>query len=69
MKEKIITKHPYHWHYAVDYLEGLHVFCNLMKDEGFYSRFRELENYVSEKVRLPTDNDSIDCYVIIEQEK
>ncbi|MCL2861402.1 MAG: hypothetical protein FWE22_03225 [Firmicutes bacterium] len=68
MKEKIITKHEYWWHFAHDYLDAMHVYEKLMNDKEFVKIYSALVKYVDEKISLPSDNDWVDFYVVTEQE-
>lgn len=70
MKNPNVTysKHQLLWYEAWLYLDMGNV-LGAISDKGFRKRFKDLEEYVFDKIKLQYGGDIIDTYVIVEQEK
>lgn len=70
MKKPDITysKQQILWYEAWLYLDMGKV-LGAISDKGFRELFSALEDYVYDKIELPSGGDIIDTYVVVEQEK
>lgn len=69
MKNKLIkTKQDIFWNVMRLYLYGISHYGICYKDKEFNRLYKELCEYVSKKVALPTDDDVIDSYVLVIQQ-
>ena len=65
-KEIIRTIQPFCWNATLNFLLSFNN-CALMQDEGFANIYRQIYDYVTSKLKLDTDGDISDVYVVVEQ--
>ena len=67
-KEPIKVKQCPFWYFAWQYLQYLEDFYVIMEDKEFVRRYKQLKEYVEEKIELPGDGDILDAYMVVELE-
>ena len=67
-KEIIRTKQEPCWHSAMLFFTCFS-YLEIMQDEGFCALYRQLYDYVADKIKLQSDRDILDKYVVVEQTK
>lgn len=68
-QEKIIkTKQDLVWYQILYYLEGI-TDTGAMCDKEFKNYFEQLMNYVTGQIELPSSDDIVNMYVVVEQVK
>ena len=63
----IKVKQELDWYILLEYLESIKTFCPLFKDEKFREMYKEMRQYVEEKIDVPYE--IVDTYVVVEQVK
>ena len=61
------TRIEYEWFFAYDILKLLFERGELMLDNTFKYKLKELEEYILSKAFLENKGDVVDCYVVVEQ--
>ncbi len=69
MKPKTIkTKQEFHWHFIDVYLELLSRLYITHQDKVFCEKLNDLKNYLDEKLKLESNGEIVDTYVVVLQQ-
>ena len=61
----IKVKQELDWYILLEYLESIKTFCPLFRDEKFSKMYKEMRQYVEDKIDVP--NEIVSMYVVVEQ--
>ena len=65
MSNTIKVKQELDWYILLEYLESIRSFRPLLKDEKFSAMYKEMWEYVGEKIDVPYE--IVETYVVVEQ--
>ena len=65
MSNTIKVKQELDWYILLEYLESIRSFRPLFKDEKFSAMYKEMWEYVGEKIDVPYE--IVETYVVVEQ--